>query len=206
MSARRSTSRPRACHLAGVVESGGHVERPAKRIPLHQFQHEVVEAVRLLEAVDRGDVRVVERRQRPRLAVDACQAAGVARELGRQRLDRDVAAELAVVGAVHLAHSAGADEGEEVVGPELAADQRTAIGHRGVQLEERRRLQEGAGALVVRHEDADLVAQIGLAAACFLEKGRTALGRPRERRVKELLRPSPALLVDGHRRHAPGSL
>ena len=65
--------------------------------------------VGLLEPVDRGDVRVVEGGEEVRLALEAAEALGVLRDLGRQHLDRDVAAEVRVGGAVDLAHAAGAE-------------------------------------------------------------------------------------------------
>jgi uncharacterized lipoprotein YmbA len=49
---------------------------------MHELEHQVVSPVRLLEAVDGGDVRVVQRGERARLAVEARQAAWLARELG----------------------------------------------------------------------------------------------------------------------------
>ena len=65
--------------------------------------------VGLLEPVDRRDVRVVERGEQVRLAPEAAEPLGVVRHLRRQHLDRDVAPERRVGGAVDLAHAAGAD-------------------------------------------------------------------------------------------------
>ena len=48
-----------------------------QRLALDQLQHEGAHAVGLFEAVDRRDVRVVERRQHPRLALEARQPLGI---------------------------------------------------------------------------------------------------------------------------------
>src|SRR5262249_40446975 len=55
------------------------------------------------------DVGVIERGQQLGLALEAGELLGVARQLGRQRLDRHLAIELAVVGEVHDAHAAAAE-------------------------------------------------------------------------------------------------
>ena len=56
-----------------------------------------------------------------RLAPEAPEALGVLRHLGRQHLDRDVALEVRVGGAVDLAHPAGAEgRGDPVVRQRLA--------------------------------------------------------------------------------------
>jgi hypothetical protein len=78
---------------------------------------------RALEAVHVGDVGMVEGREQLRLTLEARQALRVARQLLRQHLDRDVASELRVGGAIHLAHPAGADRGGDAVVRERAAHQ-----------------------------------------------------------------------------------
>ncbi len=66
-----------------------------------------------------GDVRVVEGGQELGLALEAGEALGILRQLCREDLDRDLAAELRVSGAVHLAHPSGAEGGDDLVGAEL---------------------------------------------------------------------------------------
>ena len=63
----------------------------------------------VLEAVDRRDVRMVERGEDLRLALEAREPLGIARERVGQNLQRDVAVELGVAGPIDLAHPAGAD-------------------------------------------------------------------------------------------------
>ena len=75
----------------------------------------------VLEAVDRRDVRMVQRREQLRLALEARESLGVAREERGQNLDRDVATELGVARPVDFAHAAGAEPGDDRVGSELLA-------------------------------------------------------------------------------------
>ena len=63
----------------------------------------------LLEGIQLRDVRVVQRGEQLRLALEAGEAVGVGGKGRRQQLERHLAAELRVGGAVHLAHPAGAD-------------------------------------------------------------------------------------------------
>ena len=91
-------------------------------LALDEFHREEVDARGVvergaLEAVDVGDVRVIERREQLGLALEARQALGVRRERGRQHLDRHVAVELRVGGAIHLAHPARAERRDDLVWP-----------------------------------------------------------------------------------------
>ena len=79
--------------------------------------------VGLLEPVDGGDVRVVERGEQVRLALEAREPVFVPRQLGRQHLDRDLAAEVAVGRSIDLAHAAGAERGRDPVVRQRLADQ-----------------------------------------------------------------------------------
>ena len=54
----------------------------------------------------------------PRLVLEAAEALGRGLAVGEHDLDRDVAAEPRVVGAVHLRHSTGAQQLPDLVGPE----------------------------------------------------------------------------------------
>ena len=55
-------------------------------------------AVVLADLVDGADVRMIERRRRARLAMEALHRAGVAGEIVRQELESDVPAETQVLG------------------------------------------------------------------------------------------------------------
>ena len=90
-------------------------------LPFHQLEDEEGPPVRFFEAVDRRDVRVVESREELRLTSEAGQALGIGRYLDGQHLDRHLAVELRVGGAVDLSHAAGADGGGDLVRPEARA-------------------------------------------------------------------------------------
>ena len=97
-----------------------------ERITLDKLEDQEANTLRFLEAVDRADVRVVQRREHSRLALETGEPIRVAGERTRQDLDRDVAPELRVVSAVHLAHAARADQRLQVV----SAERRTGHGWR----------------------------------------------------------------------------
>ena len=70
----------------------------------------------------RADVRMIQRGQRLRFALEAREPLGIGDEQLGQDLDRDVAIELRVARAIHLAHAAGAERGEDLVGAEARAE------------------------------------------------------------------------------------
>ncbi len=78
-----------------------------ERVALDEFQYERRNAVAVLDAVDRRDVRMIQGREQARFTVEAGAALGIATEGLRQDLDRDLAAKPDVTGAVDLAHAAG---------------------------------------------------------------------------------------------------
>ena len=71
----------RAIASASATGSGALLEPLRERLAFDQLQHQERLAVGLLEAVDRADVRVVERREHLRLALEARQALGVVRDV-----------------------------------------------------------------------------------------------------------------------------
>ncbi|MCZ6918503.1 MAG: hypothetical protein O7I93_17140, partial [Gemmatimonadetes bacterium] len=83
---------------------------------------------RLFEAVDRGDVRVVERREHFGFALEPRQALRVSSELRRQHLHRHLAFQLRVGGPIHLPHPAHADLGGDLLRADAGAGgQRHAV-------------------------------------------------------------------------------
>ncbi len=64
---------------------------------------------------------MIERSQDLRFALEAREPLGIEGEAVRQDLERDVALERRVVGAVHLAHAACAKRGQNLVGAESIA-------------------------------------------------------------------------------------
>jgi hypothetical protein len=92
-------------------------------LALDEFHHQEADPVRLLEAVDRGHVRVLEAGERTRLAFEAGLAFRIVRHLRRQDLEGDLAFELGVAGAVDLAHAATAHLGGDLVMGQFSSDQ-----------------------------------------------------------------------------------
>ena len=97
---------------------GAALDAIGERVTGHQLHHQRGGALALLEAVDRRDVRMVERGEDLRLAREARHVVGVVGERRGQHLERDVAMELRVVGAVDLAHAAHS----EAVGDFVVSD------------------------------------------------------------------------------------
>jgi hypothetical protein len=81
------------------------VEPSLQRLSFEQLRDRVGNAVVPAEVVDREDVRVRERGDRQRLALEARQGVGIPGERLGQDLDRDVAVQLGVARAIDLAHS-----------------------------------------------------------------------------------------------------
>ena len=109
-----------ACGRAGAA-----LEAIGERRPFDQLENQRRDAVGVFQAVDRADVRVIECRERPRFAREAGTAFWIGDEMWRQDLNRHVASELAVAGAIDLAHAAGAERRHDRVGPEPAIDHRS---------------------------------------------------------------------------------
>ena len=110
-----------------------------ERLAVDELENEKADSLRLLHAVDRTDVRVIQRGEDPRLALEAGQALRVARELARQDLDRDLATEFDVARPVHFAHAARAEQRFEAISSKVPADHRQEI-VRKVRGHEQRRL------------------------------------------------------------------
>src|SRR5215212_7390342 len=70
--------------------------------------------------MDMGNVRMVQRGERLRFPREAREPAGIAREGVGQYFDSDVTIEPGVTRPVHLAHSAFADLGDNLVNAETA--------------------------------------------------------------------------------------
>ena len=87
---------------------GSGAEDLAQRPAVDEL-HRDVDGVSLSpDVVDRDDVRMVERRGRARLLLEALLAVRVGRELRRQHLDGDLAPQTRVARPVHLSHASGA--------------------------------------------------------------------------------------------------
>jgi predicted nucleotidyltransferase len=70
------------------------------------------------DVVQRADVRMIQRRDRARFAIEPLAQAGILGGAARQDLDRDGPIEPCITRAIDLAHPAGADGGHDFVRPE----------------------------------------------------------------------------------------
>ena len=69
----------------------------------------------LFHTVNRRDVRMIQRGQHLRFACEAGHTVGIVRERLRQHLDRDLAVQLGVGGAIHRAHPAFTELGRDAI-------------------------------------------------------------------------------------------
>ena len=114
-------------NLAGDLQCLGERDGTALQAALQglafdQLQHQEVDGVGLLEAVDRADVGVVERRQQLGFALEPGEPVGVGGEVVGEDLDGDVALQLGVTGAVDLPHTPRAERFQDLVMTEGCTD------------------------------------------------------------------------------------
>ena len=91
------------------------LERLPERLPVEQLHHGKLQPVGTSKIEDGEDVRMGQRRDRPRLTLEASESVGIGRHSRGQDLDRDVAVQLRVMSLEHLAHAAGADRRDDLV-------------------------------------------------------------------------------------------
>ena len=104
--------------LQGLLQ-GKRAARDAirERLPPHKLHLEVVHVVHMVKGMDDGDVRVAERGEEPRLALESSEAVGMLCEGIRQDFDRHLAVERDVERSIHVAHAASPKRRENFVGP-----------------------------------------------------------------------------------------
>ena len=100
---------------------GAAGEPRPQRLALEELLDDVRCTFVRADVVNGEDVRVVERRCRPRLALEPLQALRVGREFRWQDFDRHVAPEPRVASAPYFAHPAGTDGGDDLIRPESGA-------------------------------------------------------------------------------------
>ena len=74
-----------------------------------------------LDGVDRDDVRMIQRGDRLRFALEALATLGIVRDGGRQHFDRKLAMELGVARTKHLTPPTDADAGTDFIRAEVRA-------------------------------------------------------------------------------------
>ena len=103
-----------------------------QRLALEKLHHQIVDAVVRADVVGRADVRMGERRDRLRLALEPLAQTGIGREPRRQDLDGHGTVEPRVARAIDFAHAARAELRGHFVGTETGAggDQSVPRGYR----------------------------------------------------------------------------
>jgi len=104
------------CQLEEIVEGDrAPADDAVQRLAVEQLGDDVRLRVVRADVVDRGDVRMFERRGRARLLREPAQALDAVRDPRRQNFDRDVALAPRIARAIHLAHAAAANESDDLV-------------------------------------------------------------------------------------------
>ena len=93
----------------------------AQRLALEQFEDDVSGPVLGTDVVDGEDVGMIQGGNRRGLLLEAVQAVEIGGAVGGDHLDRDVAPEPRVPGAVNLAHPSRPERGQKFVWTETAA-------------------------------------------------------------------------------------
>src|SRR5262249_1634934 len=120
----------------------------------------------------------------------------IARKFERQDLDGDIAPELAIVSAVHLAHAAGAKHRRDLKRSELTANERLD-GRSGDHVLEGRCLEEASCCCFARKQALDIAPQFSVAVAGLVEKRTTGGWCEFLYFVKQVFKPAPATFVHG---------
>lgn len=98
--------------------AGDHI---GQRRAIHQFHDDGLDGVVLFEAVDLGDVWVIERRQRLGLPPEPLEPVGIGSQQRGKHLDGHVALQPGVVGAIHLTHASDAQQAEDLIDTDALA-------------------------------------------------------------------------------------
>ena len=120
------------CRRDGVGEGNGDREklvygkaalwnRERERAALDHFHGQEQDSVTFLDRIDRDDVGVVQGCSGAGFLLEPAKSLGIVGKCRRQHLDGDVAAEARITGAVHLAHPAGAEQGDDFIGAKVGA-------------------------------------------------------------------------------------
>ena len=201
--------------LERVVQCPGHGQPSfhgvRQALPFEQLHHEVGGAVARAHVEHREDVGMVEGGGRARLLLEAADAVRAGGDLGGKDLHRDLAPQPCVAGTVDLAHAAGSEEAQHLVGPQPhPGGQARALLRRCGTVTcrgEAGRGSEKLARLVVRGEQrVHLAPQVGIAPARRLQEGLPARRRLLERGMEDSLGLLPAV---GHGRwcgEPPGSV
>ena len=89
--------------------------------PFDQFHDERGGTAAVLDAVDVGNVRMIERRENLGFTLEPHQALRIGGHAGGQHLDRNVALQARIAGAIHLTHPTRADRRFDAIGADARA-------------------------------------------------------------------------------------
>ena len=182
----------RASASASSTESRRAASVSASVGPSIELQHEPVRlavlTVHPFEAVDRSNVRVVQRREDLRFAPEACDPLGIRGESRRQNLDRHLSPERCVRGTVHLAHPSGAEERFDPIRPELRSRHNAVMATEQVDDDRPDRAidREGFGMVDLGEQRVDLIAQLPIARTRLLDERRSFARILLEGRLEDL--------------------
>ena len=101
--------------------NGATLQSEGEVFPFDQLENQERLVIRFVEAVDRGDVRVIERREHLRFPFEPGEPLRVPCYVRGKDFDRDVTPELLVARAIHLADPALAEFGDDLVGAEAVS-------------------------------------------------------------------------------------
>src|SRR5262249_38258064 len=88
-----------------LERKGPRCESLRECLTLLELDSEMWRSARVFKSVDRSDVRVIERSNRPRLAPEPSEPVRVSPKLVWQPLDRDLTIQFLIPGPVDLSHS-----------------------------------------------------------------------------------------------------
>ena len=108
------------CGIEGVSDLNGEIDdviapkrsilkMVAQRAALEPFEDEKAAPVVLADFVNRADVGMIQRRRHPRFARETFDGLRIARVFLRQKLQRDLAAEIQIFGEIDDSHAATAE-------------------------------------------------------------------------------------------------
>ena len=193
----RERARDLARNLDGFVgRDGAGVHPLAQGDAFDELRRDVVSRVHLSDLVDGHDVRMIQSRSEAGFALQTSQPGIVRCERGREKLERDLAAEPLIAGAINDAHPAHAGDGIHSIRAEILADQSLRIGdEQGRRDREGRPRDKVAGVIVILQEQLDPMPQRLVAVATALEDGGALARRLLHRPVEDFGATLPALRV-----------
>ena len=102
-------------------ERADHREAIGQRVAVDQFHHQHRARRRFFDPVECGDMRMVQRGEDARFALEARPTVRIDRQRGWQDLNRYLASEPCIAGAIHLSHPAGPERFDDLEGSDSAA-------------------------------------------------------------------------------------